>query len=99
MLSSKAAAGAVAQDRDPRRVDAELPGVLGEPHEAGVAVLDGGRVRVLGREPVRHREEGHAGRRNVAGDGAVGHVAEQLGAGSTHLRIDLECHGTLLRSR
>ncbi len=46
------AAGALPGDDDPRRVDAELDGVLREPDETGVGVLDRVGVRVLGGQPV-----------------------------------------------
>ena len=54
------AAGAPAVDRDPGGVDAELVGVVVQPHQRGVAVLDPGRERVLGRQPVLDRDHDHA---------------------------------------
>ena len=55
------APGAVPADRDPVRVDAELGGVLGRPGQHGVGVVQGGRERVLGGQPVAHRDHHHAG--------------------------------------
>ena len=46
------AAGAVAADHQPRRVDAELLCVDGDPFRRGDRVIDGGGEFVLGREPV-----------------------------------------------
>jgi hypothetical protein len=48
---------AESQHDDPIRVDPKLGGVLGGPHEAGVAVLNRGWMLVLGREPVLHRHD------------------------------------------
>ena len=52
------AARARARDRDARRVDAQLVGVLRGPQQARVAVVERRRVRVFRREPVldRHRD-------------------------------------------
>ena len=46
------AAGAVAADAQPRRVDAELSCIVGDPFRRGDDVLDAGGKFVLGREPV-----------------------------------------------
>jgi hypothetical protein len=53
---SKPAAGALARHPDQLGVDAELRGVVGDPPQRGVAVLERGRVGVLGRQPVVDRE-------------------------------------------
>ena len=45
-------------DRDASRVDPEVDGVLRGPRERGVAVVERGRVGVLGREPVLDRHDG-----------------------------------------
>jgi hypothetical protein len=50
----QAAAGTVTHDRQPDRIDAQLAGVLAQPSQTGVGVLDRGWVRVLGGEPVVH---------------------------------------------
>jgi hypothetical protein len=49
-------AGAVASDRDPPRVDAELGRVLGRPGQCGVGVVQGGREPLLGGQPIAHRD-------------------------------------------
>ena len=46
------AAGAVAADHQARGVDAELPGVGGDPFRGGDGVVDGGGKFVFGREPI-----------------------------------------------
>ncbi len=53
----QAPARALPGHHDARRVDAELVGVLRDPDESGVAVLDGGRVGVLRGEAVVHADE------------------------------------------
>ena len=50
------AAGAVAADHQPRGVDAELFGVVGDPFRRRDGVVDGGGKFVLGREPVIDRD-------------------------------------------
>ena len=55
------AARAVAADREPGRVAAELGDVLGGPAGGGEAVVDGGRERRLGREPVVDRQHDDVG--------------------------------------
>ena len=52
------AARAVSRDRDARAVDADFAAVFGNPTRCGVAILGGGGVGVLGRQPVvdRHHD-------------------------------------------
>ena len=67
------AAGAVAADRDPGRVDAQLGGVGAGPGEGGPGVLDRGREGMLGRQPVVDREHRRPGRGGEeAADAVVG---------------------------
>ncbi len=55
---AEAAAGALPSNGEPLGVDAQLSGVVVEPHERGVAVLHPRRERVLGREAVLdHRDD------------------------------------------
>ena len=62
----ESAAGALAVDADPLGVDAQLAGRGVQPPQRGVAVLDPGRERVLGGEPVLDRHHHDA---EVAGEG------------------------------
>ena len=55
------AAGRLAPDRDPRRIDSEVVCVLDEPAQRCVAVLRRGRERELRREPVLDRGDDTAG--------------------------------------
>jgi hypothetical protein len=78
----QAPAGTVAHYPDPGRVDAELVGVLGEPAQAGVAVLDRRGMGVFGGKSVvggEHRDPAVgdvAGNRAVVdGDAAADHPA------------------------
>ena len=50
------AAGAVAADHQPRRVDAELLCIVRDPFGRGDGVIDGGGKFVLGREPIIDRD-------------------------------------------
>ena len=56
------AAGAVAADREPGGVTAELGRVLAKPRDDRVRVLHAGREPVLGRETVVDRDDDAAGR-------------------------------------
>ena len=49
------AAGALAAHRDARRIDVQVPGPTAAPQKSGVAVLHGGRIGILRRQPVRDR--------------------------------------------
>ena len=69
----QAAARALAADRDPVGVDAELVRVLGDPHQRGVAVLERGRERVLRGEAVVDRDHD---RTDLGGDPAAVGVVE-----------------------
>ena len=60
------AAGAGPADADRARVDAELVGVVVHPRQAGVAVLERARVRVLRRQPVLDRHADAAAARAPA---------------------------------
>ena len=50
------AAGAVAADHQPRRVDAELFGIAGDPFRRRDGVVDGGGKFVLGRQAIIDRD-------------------------------------------
>ena len=56
---SEAAARTDAGDHDAGRVDAQLFGVLGQPAQARITILDRGGVRMLGSQPVVHRGDHH----------------------------------------
>jgi hypothetical protein len=66
--------GAVSHDGDPAAVPAEIPRMICRPLQRGVRVVDGRGKRVLGGEPVRHRDDDrlHPGRHLAAEP--VGHV-------------------------
>ncbi len=55
------AAGAVAADGEPRRIDPERRALPGDPGGRGEAILDRGREFVLGRQAVVDRDDGAAG--------------------------------------
>ena len=50
------AARAVATDRKPRRIGTELRGMRDQPAQRGLAIVDGGRKPMFGREPIIHRD-------------------------------------------
>jgi hypothetical protein len=62
---SEPAAGTVADDCDARRIHAELVCVLVDPRMRGKAVVEARRERILGSQPVGHRD--HQGA-HLAGD-------------------------------
>jgi len=66
-----AAAGAVAHHGDPVAVDAQLGGVVVQPAQRGVSVLERCGEGILRCPPVFDRQEGHAAGGDVARDGAV----------------------------
>ena len=55
------ATGAVADDRQPPRIEAERTRFMRQPRKRGDAVLNRGREGVLGREAIVEREDGRAG--------------------------------------
>ena len=59
-------AGTPAHDGDPRPIHPELGRVRVDPEQPGVAVLDAGRERMLGRQPVIHGDDDSAGFRGDA---------------------------------
>ena len=75
------AAGAVAADHDPRRIDAELSGVVGYPFGGGDAVVDRSGIFVLGREAIVDGDDdqlalmGHLAADHVVGIDIADHPA------------------------
>jgi hypothetical protein len=57
---SEVPARAATREDDPARVATDVPGVPGDPPQAGVCVVEPGRERVLRGEPVGHRHHDHA---------------------------------------
>ncbi len=70
-IVSAAGAGAVAHHGDPVAVDAQLGGVVVQPAQRGVSVLERCGEGILRCPPVFDRQEGHAAGGDVARDGAV----------------------------
>jgi hypothetical protein len=70
----QAAAGALAHYCDPLPVDAELFGMLVQPPQSGVDVMNLGRIAVLGSQPVVHGQHRGPAGRYVPGEKSVGQV-------------------------
>ena len=83
----QAAAGALAADRDPVGVHAELRGVLGHPHQGGVAVLERGRERVLRRQAV---VDGDHDRTDLGGDPAAVRVVQVEAADDEAAAVEVD---------